>query len=227
MMETGVLNLGFVNGYLIKTDSGFLLVDTGSADQRSKLERELENVGCQPGNLNLIIATHGDSDHVGNCAWLRQKYAAKIAMHRLEVEAVQKGDPALNKKIPRNLMGALIQGIVRLFMLKPADRFTPDVLIEDGDDLSGYGLDARVLHIPGHSNGSIGVLAPNGDFFCGDLLNHFRQPDSGFGIFDRAEFEATLEKLKRLNIATVYPGHGKPFTWEQFMQSYPSVKKER
>ena len=218
-MEIRVLNLGFVNGYLIKTDAGFLLVDTGPADQRAKLERELENAGCRPGNLKLIIATHGDSDHVGNCAWLRQKYAIKIAMHRDEVEAVQKGDPVLNKKVPRNLMGSLIRGIVRLFILKPADRFEPDIFLEDGDDLSCYGLEARVLHIPGHSNGSIGVLAPNGEFFCGDLLNNFRRPSPGFGIFDYAEFDATLAKLKRLDIRIVYPGHGKPFKWEQLIIS--------
>ena len=220
-MEIRVLNLGFVNSYLFKTEAGFLLVDTGPSNQRAALERELENAGCRPGNLNLVIATHGDTDHVGNFVWLCQKYNTKIAMHRDEVEMVQKGDPALNKKIPQNLMGALIRIIVRLFMLKPADRFTPDVLLDDGDNLSNYGLNAQVVHIPGHSNGSIGVLAPNGEFFCGDLLNNFRQPTPGYGIFDQVEFATTLEKLKQLDIQTVYPGHGKPFAWAQFTKVSP------
>jgi hydroxyacylglutathione hydrolase len=224
MMEIHILNLGVVNAYLLKTDAGFLLVDTGPANQRAAIERELENAGCQPGDLNLILATHADEDHVGNCAWLRQKYAVKIAMHRAEVDAAQKGDPALNKEIPRNLMGTLVRFLVRLFTLKPEDRFTPDVLLEDGDDLSGYGLDARVVHIPAHSNGSIGVLAPGGEFFCGDLLTNSRHPAPGMGIFDTVEFETTIAKLKLLNIQTVYPGHGKPFAWEQFMKSYPKRK---
>jgi hydroxyacylglutathione hydrolase len=219
MMQTRVLNLGFVNAYLLQTEAGFLLVDTGPANQRAKLESELDAAGCRPGNLKLIIVTHGDSNHVGNCAWLRQRYAAKIAMHRDEVGAVQTGDPALNKKIPHNLLGALTRGILRLFMLKPADRFTPDVLLDDGDDFAGYGLDACVWHIPGHSNGSIGVLTSAGELFCGDLLINNGRPAPRLGISDQAEFEATLAKLKRLDIRTVYPGHGKPFKWEQFIKN--------
>jgi hydroxyacylglutathione hydrolase len=227
MMETRVLNLGIVNAYLLKGETSFLLVDTGPSVQRLALERELETAGCRPGNLNLILATHGDSDHVGNCAWLRQKYAAKIAMHCLEVEVVQKGDPALNKKIPHNLLGALIRGIVRLFMLKPADRFTPDICLEDGDNLSGYGLNAQVIHIPGHSNGSIGVLTSAGELFCGDLLNNSGRPSAGFGMFDLGEYEATLAKLKHLDIHTVYPGHGKPFKWEQFISSSEQAERRK
>jgi glyoxylase-like metal-dependent hydrolase (beta-lactamase superfamily II) len=189
------------------------------------LEHELESAGCRPDHLILVLATHGDSDHVGSCVWLRQKYAAQIALHRAEVEVVQKGDPALNKKIPRNLMGALIRGILKLVMLKPSDRFTPDILLEDDDKLTGYGLNAQVLHIPGHSNGSIGVLTPGGEFFCGDLLTNLGNPAPGLGIFDQAEFEATLYRLKQLNIQKVYPGHGKPFQWEQFIKNrHPKAK---
>ena len=104
-MEIRVLNLGFVNSYLFKTEAGFLLVDTGPSNQRAALERELENAGCRPGNLNLVIATHGDSDHVGNCAWLCQKYTTKIAMHRDEVEVVQKATRRLTKRFRRTSWG--------------------------------------------------------------------------------------------------------------------------
>ena len=76
-MDISVLNLSMVNAYLLKGESGFLLVDTGHANQRANLERQLVSAGCRPGNLNLVIATHGDADQVGNCAWLRQAYGAK------------------------------------------------------------------------------------------------------------------------------------------------------
>ena len=117
----------------------------------------------------------------------------------------------------------IIRIIVRLFKLKRADRFTPDLLIDDGYNLASHGLDAQVRHIPGHSNGSIGILTSHGDFLCGDLLKNIRQPTPGFGIFDRREFEATIEKLKPLNIHTVYPGHGSPFAWEQFINNHCRV----
>jgi hydroxyacylglutathione hydrolase len=38
-------------------------------------------------------------------------------------------------------------------------------------------------------------------------------------IDDPAEYDASVERLRVLEIGTVYPGHGKPFRMEQFMES--------
>ncbi|NQT08003.1 MBL fold metallo-hydrolase, partial [Candidatus Bathyarchaeota archaeon] len=69
-----------VNCYLVKTPSGFILIDTGLSKRRSDLVSELEIAGCKPGALRLIIVTHGHSDHNGSSAYLRERYGAKIAM---------------------------------------------------------------------------------------------------------------------------------------------------
>jgi len=60
--------LGGVNCYLIETDTGYILIDTGGSNRRTDLEKELESAGCQTGNLKLIVLTHGDFDHTGNAA---------------------------------------------------------------------------------------------------------------------------------------------------------------
>lgn len=72
------------NCYLVKTDSDFILIDTGRASKRAKLEQELESAGCNPGNLKLIVLTHGDFDHTGNCAYLRMKFGTRIAVHHYD-----------------------------------------------------------------------------------------------------------------------------------------------
>ena len=59
---------GSVNCYLVKTDTGYILIDTLFPTMRDALEKELENAGCEHGNLQLIVLTHGDIDHDGN--WL-------------------------------------------------------------------------------------------------------------------------------------------------------------
>ena len=66
--------LGGFNGncYLLLTENGYVLIDTGRKSKRKKLEQELISAGCKPGNLDLIILTHGDFDHTGNCAYLRE-----------------------------------------------------------------------------------------------------------------------------------------------------------
>ena len=91
------------------------------------------------------------------------------------------------------------------------ETFEPDVLLEDGEDLSAYGLDARVVHLPGHSSGSIGVLTDDGDLFCGDLLVNVMGPSLHYYTDDLAQANESIRKLSDLGVETVYPGHGKPF----------------
>jgi glyoxylase-like metal-dependent hydrolase (beta-lactamase superfamily II) len=45
-----------------------------------------------PGNLALIVLAHGDFDHTGNGAYLRQKYGARMATHRDDLGMVERGD---------------------------------------------------------------------------------------------------------------------------------------
>lgn len=101
------------------------------------------------------------------------------------------------------------------FRFGRSEKFKPDLYIEDGYDLSEFGLDAKVIHIPGHSQGSIGILTADGDLIGGDLIlqsDKSDQPHLNSIIDDSAVAYTSVEKLKGLNIKTVYPGHSKSFT---------------
>ena len=76
-----IINLDFVNAFLLKVKDGYILIDTGLPYQWGRLEKELISADCLPGSLKLVIITHGDWDHIGNCARLQEKYKVKIAMH--------------------------------------------------------------------------------------------------------------------------------------------------
>ena len=212
--------LGRMSCYLVEADVGFVLIDTGSRNKRADLVRELEETGCKPGKLNLIILTHGDFDHTGNGAFLREKYGTRTAMHIDDMGMAERGDMFYN----RRSVNALIRTMAPiLFRYGKADRFKPDLFLEEGDNLSEYGLDARVLHLPGHSRGSIGILIASGDLFCGDLLENASGPGLGSIMDDLAAAKASVEKLKGLEIHTVYPGHGKPFAWAQFLRGHRGI----
>jgi hydroxyacylglutathione hydrolase len=203
--------LGRVNCYLVKNDTGYVLIDTGSPNRRSYLENVLQTSGCKPGHLTLIILTHGDFDHTGNAAYLRKKYSTKIAMHQDDLGMVEDGNMFWNRE-KSNMLFKILAPTVSGF--GKSERFTPDVYVNDGDDLSKYGFDATVLHIPGHSKGSIGVLTAAGDLFCGDLLENVRKPSLNSIMDALKTANASLEKLNSLSISTVYPGHGGPFQME-------------
>ncbi|HUT86632.1 MAG TPA: MBL fold metallo-hydrolase [Candidatus Heimdallarchaeota archaeon] len=200
-----------VNAYLVRTDAGFVLIDTGMSGNRVTLERELSAAGCGPGDLRLIVITHGDPDHSGNAAYLRAKYEAKIAMHKAEAAAVERGNMFLSRgRLP--LLRRMMKPLMNLFRLRKRDRFTPDFFLEDGDRLDEYGLAATILHVPGHSAGSIAVLTDEGAFFSGDFLENRTRPSIATIVDDPEALKASFERVKELDIRTVYPGHGKAFS---------------
>jgi len=163
----------YVNCYLVKTDDGYILIDTGISNKRGVIEKELGSAGCQPGNLKLIVLTHGDFDHIGNAAYLRKKFGTRIAMNYNDSGMAEQGNMFWSRKTPNIVIRTIFDSF---FSLSKSDRFKPDLYIEDGYDFSGYGFDAKVLQLPGHSKGSIGILTADGNLFCGDLLANINKP---------------------------------------------------
>ena len=205
-----------VNCYFVDTGDGYVLIDTGMPKRRKQIETALEEAGCQPGALKLIVLTHGDIDHCGNARYFRERYGSRNAMHREDVGMVEAGRFFSSRK-KRNLL--LTWMMNSFFALSPPDRFTPDLLLDDGDDLSECGLDARIVGTPGHSRGSIGIITAAGDLFCGDLLANTDRPELWSIMDDASAARASLTKLASLDIGKVFPGHGNPFAWASFHES--------
>jgi len=214
------IKLGMVYCYLVKTDEGNILIDTGFPRKRKDLEKALDNSGCKLGKLKLTILTHQDFDHTGNAAFIREKYKTRIAMHTEDVEAVERGDMLWNRKGRNFFTRFILKIILMAYRTGKFEKFSPDIYLGDGDDLSSYGFNATVLHLPGHSKGSIGILTATGDLICGDLLENTDKPSFNSMMDDSAESHASVEKLKNLEINTVYPGHGEPFSMEQFIENH-------
>ena len=141
------INFGGINGYLIKTDAGYILIDTGYPAKRVYLDKELEEAGCKPGNLKLVILTHGDIDHTGNAAHLRKKYGAKIALNHDDWGMVEHEDMSYNRKSKPDKI-TIINRIISLisFFIKPGkfETFKPNIAIDEDYDLSPYGIDAWI-----------------------------------------------------------------------------------
>jgi hydroxyacylglutathione hydrolase len=209
--------------YLLKSGDDFILIDTGDASDQDNLFQALQQAAVTPQNLKLVILTHGDFDHSGNAAFLQQKFAARIAMHAGDLGMVEHGNQGWGRKVKPDRVSFFGRVIIfissQLVKTAPFKSFIPDLLVMDGQDLSAFGFDATVIHLPGHSKGSIGILTADGSLFCGDLLMNMFKPDQHFLIDDLADFSTSIDKLKKLTIRMVYPGHGSPFALEQFTKN--------
>lgn len=197
-----------VNCYLISTEGGYFLIDTGMPNRRLQIQKDIENAGCHQGDLKFIILTHGDVDHSGNAAYFRKQFGAKIAMHVADIGMVEKGDMFASRKHTSPIIKTLSN---RFFGINEPDRFSPDLTIEEGYDFTPYGFNAKVLHLPGHTRGSIEILTAEGNLFCGDMLGNITKPARFSLIDDPVEAQNSIKRIKALDIKMVYPGHGKPF----------------
>ena len=209
-----IIDLEKVNCYLIETEKGFILVDTGFTKSRSIVDTFLSDKGITADNqkLNLILLTHGDFDHSGNAKFLKEKYSSKIALHNSDVGMVEHGDISWNRNM--NIFMRILGKLITIFLgmqLKKEDRFVPDIILENGQKLDEFGLSSTIITLPGHSKGSVGIIIENGHFFCGDILENTKQPNQASMVSDNIDMQKSIEKIETLEFKYVYPGHGEPF----------------
>ncbi|WP_310601826.1 MBL fold metallo-hydrolase [Anaerosporobacter sp.] len=227
------IDLGGVNSYLLKSDKGFILVDTGGPMLMDKvfssrcdlLENALEKAGCNAQNLNLIILTHGDIDHAYNAAYIKNKYNANVAIHKDDAYLVEK--PSINDFMDSQKYRSFIFKIVAKIMHKTFYKiavktiaefktFYPDILIDEKFKLTEYGFDGETIHIPGHTKGSIGILTNENDLIAGDIFVNNKKPELALNALNFNELDESITKIKPLNIKNVYIGHGQPFIFSNF-----------
>ena len=198
--------MGMSIAYLVESDTGLVLVDAGMPRYEHSVLRRMRALGRD--KLRLIFVTHGHLDHYGSAAALRRLTGAPIAVHHADAEAMARGDTPLG--FVRGT-GWVMWALLGLFepYLRP-EPTPPDLLLEDGDNLRTYGLDASILHTPGHTPGSSCLIVERQIAFVGDLLSTTVYPrvQRTFG-HDWSLVAESLARLQARRPAWTYPGHGR------------------
>lgn len=157
------LNLPIVNVTVVR-QRRTVVVDTGAPGDARRILDGLGRLGVAARDVSLILLTHGHSDHAGSAADLRAALDAPVAMHAGDLDLVRRGTNG--DFVNMGLEAAMS----RRFVDRPFPAFEPDILLEEGSDLSAFGLDAQLLHTPGHSDGSLTLLFGDGMAVAGDIL---------------------------------------------------------
>src|SRR5512133_3892661 len=77
---------GRSNVFLLTKEQKNILVDTSPGRLWSKLERRLRE--WQVHQIDYLILTHSHFDHAGNAARVREKYQAKVIIHKEEANCL-------------------------------------------------------------------------------------------------------------------------------------------
>lgn len=180
-----------VNVYLLGAKAG-VLVDTGTGRRSEPLLRQVREA-LGGGTLSRVILTHRHVDHVGGARDMAAAWAVTPEASEDDAPPLREGD--------LRTTGAAQFGVD----LRPLP-------VEDlpyGSRVDVGTLSLEVLHTPGHTAGSICLLADDGSLFSGDTVFAY----GGVGRWDlptgnRSELEASLRRLAGRSVERLYPGHG-------------------
>ena len=195
---------GTDNCYVVEDGGKAILVDTASAASLDQVMAE-----CDKYEMKLIVLTHVHFDHAENAAKLSQRYGVPVAIHKADEELFESYSKQILK--PQGIVGRVVLGL-SLKVLKNTAVEKPEnlIFVKDGDDLSSYGINAKVIELPGHTLGSIGVDVEEKDLLVGDELDNWIKPGVGHLYYDLNAIQASAEKIRKLGKRTIYFGHGNP-----------------
>lgn len=204
MSEIHRIKCGNVNCYIVKNGTGAILVDTG---KKEFIDRVLE--ACRLHNVKLIVLTHAHFDHAENAARISSTLGIPIGMNENDCNLIPSN--ANQSLFAANIMGRLVLAAsLREFSARPVPEFKPNILLHGGDSLSDYGIDAQIIALPGHTDGSIGIDIDHKHLIVGDALMNMFYPTVSMLYHDRAGMLESAGKISHTGSRTIYFGHGKP-----------------
>jgi glyoxylase-like metal-dependent hydrolase (beta-lactamase superfamily II) len=178
------------------------LVDSGPPGSGPAIAAAVRGLGT----LRRLVLTHFHDDHAGGAAEAGSWPGVTVFAHRADAPIVRGDHPAPPPELTafeRQLHAQVAKGLTRA----PAARV--DVELDDGDVLD-IGDGARVVHVPGHTDGSIALHLPaERVLFTGDVIAHHEgQLMVGPFNLDRELAAASAHALAALDVDTACFGHG-------------------
>ena len=211
---------GLINVYLLEESGEITIIDAGLSGFWTKLPDELTAMGRSLDDVRALVLTHAHVDHVGFAERLRRERGVPIQVHELDAMIARGEATPRNQKIGslsllptlRFLSFALRQGMLRTV------RIDEVVTFGDGATLDVPGA-PRVIHTPGHSEGSAVLHLPErsvafvGDAFATlNVINGKTGPRIAPFSSDIPRALGSLARLESVDARLALPGHGEPWT---------------
>ena len=209
----------FVNCYLIADAAGVTVIDAGLPGHWRELEAELTQLGRSLDDVRGVVLTHGDTDHIGFAERLRQRRGLAVHVHELdaarargEIKKPNSGwGPIKVRPLVAFLWYSARRGGLRIKPVAEVVTFTDGTTL----DLPGS---PRIIHLPGHTPGSVAVHVPAVDaVFVGDamttrnVLTGERGPRPAPFTLEPRDASESIARLEDVDATWVLPGHGPPW----------------
>ena len=210
---------GRSNVFLLTDGEKRILVDTSPEFMWRLLQKRLKKLNVS--TIDYLILTHVHFDHAANANRIREKYKARVVIHKNEAPCLVSGNNAVTGGT--NVFTRILMKIAAKTFFSSAG-FEPcsyDLLVDDSCDLKDLGFKGSIIHTPGHTSGSLSVIIDDEVAMVGDTL---------FGIFRWSVFPPFAEdtdlllkswgKLLQTNCSVFLPSHGTADSRSLVQQDY-------
>jgi hydroxyacylglutathione hydrolase len=215
------------NCFLIPSEKGNMLIDTGLEFAYSSLRKHIEALHLASGKIDYLILTHTHFDHCRNARTIQEDYGSQIVVGEKEADFVEKGHTPIPKgtfPFTKFLVGIGNKLGSGWFSYQS---FSADIRVGDHLNLMDGDLKIDLISTPGHSTGSISIIVDDEIALVGDvMLNMFG--DSIFPPFadDVPEMIRSWELLLNTSCRLFLPGHRKEISRELLQQEYQKYKQK-
>jgi glyoxylase-like metal-dependent hydrolase (beta-lactamase superfamily II) len=194
--------------YLWRDGDAFTLIDTGIAGSADAISGALGSLGGGPGALQRIVLTHCHDDHAGSAAEMAGRTGAEVLAGADDAPFIRGEQPQPAPNITereRPFFDAITPGV------PPAPPCRVDRELQDGDTVD-FGGGATVVHVPGHTPGSIALYLPaHRVLFTGDTIASVEgKPILGPFNVDRTLAKESFRRQVALDVNVACFGHGDP-----------------
>ena len=210
------LGSSIVNSYLVEEAGLVTVIDAGLPGYWADLPGELAAMGRSLDDVRAVVLTHGDTDHVGFAERIRHERGVPVYVHELDAARaraeVKKPSTGWGPVKLRPLAGFLLYTARKGGLRIPT--LTQVVTFGDGATLDVPGA-PRVIHLPGHTPGSVAFHVPSVDaVFMGDAMTTRSVLTGEVGprpapfTLDPSQAMSSLAKLDGIDARWALPGHG-------------------
>ena len=183
------IKYGNTNTYLIKGDSGNLLIDTDYAGTMLAFYKAIKEVNVKICDITYVIATHYHPDHMGLISELMRQGVRLLIIDK-QLNYVHFSDNIFSrdkhlKYVPIDEKNAIIT-----------------TCIETEKILNNIGVSANIVSTCSHSEDGIAIILKSRECFVGDL-----EPKEYLEAYNNEQLKDDWENIVQYNPKIIYFGH--------------------
>ena len=203
-----------VESYLIKGRVN-VMIDTGPPEaSEGRIASNLRSFGLRLTDIDLVLNTHGHVDHVGGDAVIKAAGSAQLLLHRGDLLFLED-----RRRCFYQFYAPVIRALGReeylreeeaAFLEDQTGELFVDRRLENNDLIDiGAGIELRVIHLPGHSPGSVGFYwEKEAILFSGDSISGLHTVGGKLPIInDLIAYEKSIERVAEMPLQILFCGH--------------------